>query len=86
MPVWRNGETRWVQVPVSLATCGFESHHRYQWGFSSVGRASALQAEGRGFDHRNLHEALAARLDVHPASNGTDARSNRAGGTHALVV
>jgi hypothetical protein len=26
-----------------------------KWGFSSVGRASALHAEGRGFDSPNLH-------------------------------
>ena len=28
-------------------------------GFSSVGRASALHAEGHGFDSRNLHSRFA---------------------------
>ena len=28
-------------------------------GFSSVGRASALHAEGHGFDSRNLHSLFA---------------------------
>lgn len=55
-------------------------------GGVTVETRRARSTNARGFDHRNLHDALAARLDVHPASNGTDARSNRAGGTLALVV
>ena len=31
-------------------------------GFSSVGRASALHAEGHGFDSRNLHSRFALRV------------------------
>ena len=34
-----------------------------KWGFSSVGRASALHAEGQGFDSPNLHSLLPARAD-----------------------
>ena len=30
-----------------------------KWGFSSVGRASALHAEGQGFDSPNLHSLFA---------------------------
>ena len=28
--MWRNRQTRWIQVPVSAMTCGFKSHHLHQ--------------------------------------------------------
>ena len=29
LPEWRNWQTRWIQNPVSIRTCGFESHLWY---------------------------------------------------------
>lgn len=41
----------------------FKRHLREAWRLSSVGRASALQAEGRGFEPLSLHHFyLSAKL------------------------
>lgn len=41
-----------------------------QWGFSSIGRAPALQAEGHEFDSRNLHHRNVAQLIEHAPDKG----------------
>ncbi len=28
--MWRNRQTRWIQVPVVATPCGFKSHHPHQ--------------------------------------------------------
>ena len=28
--MWRNRQTRWIQVPVAAMPCGFKSHHPHQ--------------------------------------------------------
>ena len=30
MRMWRNRQTRWIQVPVVATPCGFKSHHPHQ--------------------------------------------------------
>ena len=30
MQMWRNRQTRWIQVPVVATPCGFKSHHLHQ--------------------------------------------------------
>ena len=30
MRMWRNWQTRWIQVPVIAISCGFKSHHPHQ--------------------------------------------------------
>ena len=48
------------------------------WRFSSAGRASALQAEGRRFDPVNLHHESLAQLVEHLTFNQRVAGSNPA--------
>ena len=38
--MWRNRQTRWIQVPVVATPCGFKSHHPHQK--KSYGLAVAL--------------------------------------------
>ncbi len=59
---------------VRLGRC----HAYFFWRFSSVGRASALQAEGQRFEPVNLHHESLAQLVEHLTFNQRVAGSNPA--------
>ena len=55
-------EKRLTHMPFTHAFTGSNPVRVTIWRFSSAGRASALQAEGRRFDPVNLHHAEIAQL------------------------
>ena len=57
MRIWRNWQTRMVQVHMNASSCRFKSCYPHQlWEHSSAGRASALQAEGHRFEPYCSHQ------------------------------
>ena len=64
---------------VRVGRCHADSIKFYfPWRFSSAGRASALQADGRRFDPVNLHHESLAQLVEHLTFNQRVAGSNPA--------
>ena len=53
------------------------------WGFSSVGRAPALQAGGHEFESRNLHEVF---LNAQPVSQDGSIYASRTERTDAFML